>query len=170
MRDLELMRTSEFPAPICSVARSLEIVGEWWTLLVIREAFFGTRRFSDFETRLGIAKNVLGDRLAKLVAAGVMARKPVAGRGNPMHYTLTPMGRDLLPVIIALMQWGDRWIYGPDRAPVRVLERATGREIAPMRVNSDAGQPLAPREMVLVPGPGADETVPRRIGEIGDVA
>jgi len=99
------MRSSEFPGQLCSVARSLEVVGEWWTLLVVREAFFGTRRFSDFETRLGIAKNVLSDRLAKLVEAGVMARNAVVGRGNPRDYTLTPMGRDLFPAIVVLMQW-----------------------------------------------------------------
>ena len=108
MVETPAMRNSEFPSQICSVARSLEIVGEWWTLLVVREAFFGTRRFSDFEANLSIAKNVLSDRLAKLVEAGVMERKPVVGRGNPQDYTLTPMGRDLFPAIIALMQWGDR--------------------------------------------------------------
>src|ERR1700722_15394726 len=107
MRKSAEMRSSEFPAEMCSVARSLEIVGEWWTLLVIREAFFGTRRFSDFEARLGIAKNVLSGRLAKLVEAGVLERRAVVGRGNPRDYRLTPMGRDLFPAIIALMQWGD---------------------------------------------------------------
>jgi DNA-binding HxlR family transcriptional regulator len=133
MVETDAMRSSEFPSQICSVARSLEIVGEWWTLLVVREAFFGTRRFSDFEANLSIAKNVLSDRLAKLVEAGVMERKPIVGRGNPQDYTLTPMGRDLFPAIIALMQWGDRWIYGAERAPVRVLDHEGGAEIARMK-------------------------------------
>jgi DNA-binding HxlR family transcriptional regulator len=159
------MRNSEFPSQICSVARSLEIVGEWWTLLVVREAFFGTRRFSDFEANLSIAKNVLSDRLAKLVEAGVMERKPVVGRGNPQDYTLTPMGRDLFPAIIALMQWGDRWIYGAERAPVRVLDHEGGAEIGRMKVTTPEGKPLQPKDVVVVPGPGADEAVRRRFGK-----
>ena len=158
------MRSSEFPSQICSVARSLEIVGEWWTLLVVREAFFGTRRFSDFEANLGIAKNVLSDRLAKLVEAGVMERKPVVGRGNSQDYTLTPMGRDLFPAIISLMQWGDRWIYGIERAPVRVLDHE-GAEIARMKVTTPEGKPLQPKDIVVLPGPGADEAVRRRFGK-----
>ena len=165
MVDTAAMRNSEFTSQICSVARSLEIVGEWWTLLVVREAFFGTRRFSDFEANLGIAKNVLSDRLAKLVEAGVMERKPVVGRGNPQDYTLTPMGRDLFPAIISLMQWGDRWIYGAERAPVRVLDHERGAEIARMKVTTPEGRPLQPKDVVVVPGPGADEAVRRRFGK-----
>ena len=158
------MRSSEFSSQTCSVARSLEVVGEWWTLLVIREAFFGTRRFSDFATHLGIAKNVLSDRLAKLVEAGVLERKPVVGRGNPLDYALTPKGKDLFPAIVALMQWGDRWLYGGERAPVRVLDRESGAEIAPMRVTTPEGRPLEANEVVLVPGPGADGALQRRFG------
>src|SRR5271156_2547413 len=156
MVETSAMRSSEFPSQICSVARALEIVGEWWTLLVVREAFFGTRRFSDFEANLGIAKNVLSDRLAKLVEAGVMERKPVVGRGNPQDYTLTPMGRGLFPAIISLMQWGDRWIYGAERAPVRVLDHVGGVEIAQMKVTTQRGRPLESYDAVVVPGPGAD--------------
>src|SRR5580700_7020089 len=146
------MRSSEFASQTCSVARSLEIVGEWWTLLVIREAFFGTRRFSVFEANLGIAKNVLSDRLAKLVEAGVLERKPVAGRGNPVDYGLTAKGRDLFPAIVALMQWGDRWIYGEEGAPVRVLYREAGTEIARIEVTTPDGRRLDVRDAVVAPG------------------
>ncbi len=161
------MRTSRFPKQICSIARTLEIVGEWWTLMIVREAFFGTRRFSHFESNLGIAKNVLADRLAKLVAAGVLQHFACEGRGNPGDYVLTERGRDLFPIIIGLMQWGDRWAYGQTRTPVRVLDRACGREIAPMRVVSADGDPLSLKDVVVVPGPGADELVRRRFGARG---
>jgi hypothetical protein len=103
--------------------------------------------------------------LAKLVEAGVMERKPVVGRGNPQDYTLTPMGRDLFPAIIALMQWGDRWIYGAERAPVRVLDHEGGAEIARMKVTTPEGKPLQPKDVIVVPGPGADEAVRRRFGK-----
>jgi DNA-binding HxlR family transcriptional regulator len=157
------MRHSEFPSQVCSVARSLEIVGEWWTLLVVREAFFGTERFSDFEANLGIAKNVLTDRLNTLVDAGVMRRTPVPGRGNPVRYSLTDQGRDLLPVLVALMQWGDRWVNG-GKAPVRVLERTSGKEVALVRVTNSGGAKLGARDVVIVPGPGADAALKNRFG------
>ena len=166
MKKHAAMRNSEFPSQTCSVARSLEIVGEWWTLLVIREAFFGTRRFSDFAANLGIAKNVLSNRLAKLVEAGVLERKPVVGRGNPQDYGLTPKGKDLFPAIIALMQWGDRWVYGAERAPIRVLDRETGDEIAHLEVATPEGKPLRLNQALVAPGPGADQATRQRLDKM----
>ena len=158
------MRSDTFKTQTCSVARALELVGEWWTLLIFREAFFGTRRFSDFERNLGIAKNVLSERLTKLVGAGLMERFPVAGRGNPQDYVLTEKGEDLLPVVVALMQWGDRWIYGGKRAPIRLLERETRDEIERIEVRTPRGKRLPFREIVVVSGPGATDAVRRRFG------
>jgi len=155
------MRNDQFPSQTCSVARALEIVGEWWTLLIIREAFCGTQRFGEFERNLGVAKNVLSDRLSKLVACGVMERVDVPGRGNPRDYRLTEKGRDLFPILVALMQWGDRWAAaaGP---PLRLVEQATGEEIAALRVTGAGGGGLAPEDVRIEPGPGADEKVRRR--------
>lgn len=157
------MRHDHFPAQICSIARSLEIVGDWWTLLVVREAFFGARRFGEFEANLGIAKNVLSNRLERLVEAGVLTRAPEPGRGNPVAYRLTERGKDLLPVLVALMQWGDRWINS-GREPVTLLERATGEEIAPLAVSTREGRALSAGDVLLTPGPGADEAIVRRFG------
>jgi DNA-binding HxlR family transcriptional regulator len=158
------MRKKEFSSQICSVARALEWVGEWWTLLIVREAFFGTRQFSDFERHLGVAKNVLTERLHKLVEAGIFERTAVRGRGNPQLYTLTEMGHDLLPVIISLMQWGDRWLNGPGRAPVRVVDRASRDEISPMLVRDRSGRALSLTDIQVVPGPGANDAIRRRFG------
>lgn len=158
------MKNDAFPSQTCSVARALEIVGEWWTLLIVREAFFGVRRFSEFERNLGIAKNVLSERLSKLVASGLMERIDMPGRGNPRDYNLTDRGRDLLPIVVALMQWGDRWIVGPERSPIRVLDRETGEEIAQMRVTAASGRPLSLEDVSVAPGPGADEAIRRRFG------
>ena len=159
------MKHSEFPSQICSVARTLEIVGEWWTLLIVREAFFGARRFGEFEANLGIAKNVLSDRLAKLVAAGIFEHGAIPGRGNPGAYRLTDKGRDLFPTIVAMMQWGDRWAYGGVGAPARVVERTTGEDIAPLRVSSAKGRALALADVMVAPGPGATEAIRRRFGK-----
>lgn len=158
------MKNDTFPGQTCSVARALEQVGEWWTLLIVREALFGARRFGEFERNLGIAKNVLSERLSKLVASGLMERTEVRGRGNPRDYRLTDRGRDLLPVVVALMQWGDRWIAGEGGAPVRLLDRESGEEIARMQVASASGKPLSLADVRVAPGPGADAAIERRFG------
>jgi DNA-binding HxlR family transcriptional regulator len=158
------MKGSSFDNQVCSVADALSEVGEWWTLLILREAFFGTQRFTDFQARLGIARNILSARLNKLVETGILVPHVAAGRGNPRLYRLTEKGREVLPVFIALMQWGDRWINNEGNAPIRILEAATGEEIEPVRVRSRDGRPLAAREMRIVPGPGADADIRQRFG------
>ncbi len=132
--------------------------------MILREAFFGTRRFTDFQERLGIARNILSARLNKLVKSGILTRAAAPGRGNPRLYRLTEKGRDVLPVFIALMQWGDRWINNDGKAPVRILESATGLEIEPVRVRAGDGRLLAARDMRIVPGPGASVEIQRRFG------
>ena len=103
----------------CTIKGALEIVGEKWSLLVLREAFFGIRRFDDFHRVLGCARNLLSDRLAKLVDHGVLDRVAYRepGQRTRHEYHLTEKGRDLLPALVALMQWGDRWTAGPDGPP-----------------------------------------------------
>ena len=158
------MKHAVFKTQHCSVARTLEQVGDWWTLLIVREALFGTRRFSDFHARLGIAKNVLSERLSKLVETGILERSQVAGRGNPQNYTLTAKGRDLFPIVVALMQWGDRWVQGRGREPLRLIARGNDKPIAPVCVCDQAGVPLELAEVRIAPGPDADETIRARFG------
>lgn len=157
------MARSEAEGGICSIARSLEWVGEPWTLLIIREAFFGTRQFSEFERYLGIAKNVLSARLRKLVELEILDRTPEAGRGNPQIYTLTEKGKDLFPILVALMQWGDQWIAN-GRAPVRIVHRETQEEIGPLRLRDLRGKALTSRDICIQPGPGANQAIRRRFG------
>lgn len=164
------MKSQTFDALNCSVARALEQIGEWWTLLIIREAFFGVRRFSEFERRLGISRNILSERLAKLVANGILERRNVVGRGNPQDYTLTSKGRDLFPIVVALMQWGDKWINHEQGAPVILFERDSGAEIGAIQIVSDKGAALRPSRVGIRPGPGADETILARHAEFNDRA
>src|SRR3954469_20565022 len=105
----------------CSLARSLEVLGERWTLLIVRDAFHGLGRFDEFQRSLGVATNVLASRLQKLVAAGILAQEAPRGR-----YRLTPKGRDLFPVVLTLMAWADRHEPGPDGPEVHILHRACG--------------------------------------------
>jgi DNA-binding HxlR family transcriptional regulator len=141
----------------CSVARALEILGDWWTLLVVREAFFGTRRFADFAENLDISRNVLTSRLAHLVRHGVLARVDAGVHGTRYEYVLTPQGKDLATMMTALRQWGDRWIFGPGNEPVEVLDRRTGRPIPPVRILGEDGAPITSRDLDVRPGPGASK-------------
>lgn len=152
----------------CSVARALDVLGDGWTMLVVREAFFGTRRFGDFERALGIAKNVLTQRLAHLVERGVLERVDAGTHGTRYEYVLTPMGKDLVTVITALRQWGDRWLTQPGREPLLVIDRRTQRAIPRLRLLDEAGRPLRALDLELRPGPGATKETLERFSHAGD--
>lgn len=159
------MRRKTFAHMNCSVAQALEVVGQWWSMLILREAFMGTRRFRDFQHNLGIARNILSARLRKLTRRGVLRRAP-AGGGRRYEYRLTDKGRALFPAITALRQWADRWVLGTDKAPMRAVEIASGEEIAEVRVLSRAGRELAPRDVALIAGPGATRATRARLEAI----
>ena len=142
-----MKRTSYADMP-CPMAQALERVGEWWSLLILRECFGGVRRFGDFERRLGIAKNVLSARLKHLVEAGVLERRASKEDAREIEYRLTESGKDLAPVLIALAQWGDRWIYG-GKAPVRFVNRHTGAPLADLGLRDDNGERLSLRDLQM---------------------
>ncbi len=129
----------------CSIARSLDVVGEWWTLLILRDAFRGVRRYEDFLTSLGIARNVLAVRLAKLVDSDILERVPVPEHAGRHEYRLTEKGRDLQPVLLSLLRWGDRWAIHEDEAPPVVLDHTgCGHEADPRLVCGSCGAELHP--------------------------
>lgn len=146
----------------CSVAQALEIIGDWWTIMIVREAFLGARRFVDFEANLPISKNVLTQRLAHLVEHGVLERVDAGQHGTRYEYVLTPKGKDLTTVLTALRQWGDRWVFGAGREPMLVVDRRTGRPIPRVRVLGEDGQPVAARDLEPRPGPGASKATLKR--------
>jgi DNA-binding HxlR family transcriptional regulator len=114
------MKRTSFAGMACSVAQTLEVVGEWWTLLIVRDAFLGVRRFEDFQRRLGVSRNVLAERLATLVRNGILISVPYQDHPPRSEYRLTDKGRELYPVIVTLRQWGDRWLQaGPPPVVVR---------------------------------------------------
>ena len=123
------MLNRTYPDQDCSIARTLEVVGERWSLLILREAFWGTRRFDDFQAHLGIARNVLTARLAHLCESGLMEKRPYSERPPRYEYHLTDSGRALGPVLIALIKWGDAHQPSPDGPPVRVLHSDCGGDV-----------------------------------------
>ncbi|WP_193166116.1 winged helix-turn-helix transcriptional regulator [Microbulbifer hainanensis] len=132
----------------CSVACALNEVGDWWSLLVIKQAMLGTRRYVDFQNSLGIAKNILCDRLSRLVDNGVMTRVNVGEHGTRYEYRLTDKGRDLFTVVVALRQWSERWNGNKDE--MQLVEGATGEAIAPVVVQNAAGETLTIRDVLFV--------------------
>lgn len=152
----------------CSIARALEEVGEWWSLLIVRECTQGSTRFDEFQSGLGIARNVLTSRLERLTELGILERFPIEGRANTDGYRLTRKGEELYPVLVALMQWGDRWVTATGKPPVTLVEDATGKPIEPMTVRSTDGQPLSFRDVRFTAGPGATSTTREVIAHRND--
>lgn len=148
------MRRASFDAMDCSVAQSLEVIGEWWTPLILRDAFLGIRRFGDFQQRLGIARNILATRLDTLVEHGVMVKVPYQDHPVRYDYKLTEKGRDLWLVITALREWGDRW-EAPQGRPVEVVHRSCGEITSIVPTCSCCGEVLTPFDLDARPGPGA---------------
>ena len=145
------MRRTSFSDMSCSIARCLEQVGDGWTLLIVREAFFGTRRFGEFQSHLGIAPNVLTARLQGLVQHGILQAMAESENGRVLDYRLTDKGRDLFPIIVALLQWGDHHAPAPEGPSVQLVDRENGRPIAPLLVRSDDGRVLQARDVRAKP-------------------
>ncbi len=142
------MRRKRFERDACGVARALDAVGEWWTLLIVREAMFGARQFDEFQRRLGISRNALTARLKRLVAAGVLERVPLVDGGRREGYKLTVAGKDLSPVLMALRLWGDTHMR-PEASPAHLVDSETGEPIAGLRAVVADGRIVPPRRVVL---------------------
>ncbi|HEY5025590.1 MAG TPA: helix-turn-helix domain-containing protein [Acidimicrobiales bacterium] len=140
------MERKSFADMDCSVAQCLEVVGEWWSMLIVRDVFLGVSRFDDFQRRLGISRNILQQRLARLVDAGVLTRVPYSEHPPRHDYRLTDKGRDLWPVLTALRQWGDRYAapFGP---PLEVSHKACGSAAEAVLVCGSCGEPIGPRDV-----------------------
>jgi len=157
------MQRKSFSRMNCSIARALEEVGEWWSLLIVRECTQGATRFEEFQKELGIARNILTVRLDRLTELGILERFALEGRANTEGYRLTQKGEELYPVLVALMQWGDRWLACDGKPPVQLVEDATGEVVEPITVRCKGGAPLSFREVRFSHGPGATENTDRVI-------
>jgi DNA-binding HxlR family transcriptional regulator len=138
----------------CAIAQSLEIIGEWWTLLILRDAFLGVRRFDDFQARLGIARNILSSRLDTLVDAGVLERRVYDAARARSDYVLTDKGRALWPVLNAIRQWGDDWVLGEGNEPLELLHTRCGCYTQAVPTCDQCGEELRLEDVRSVPGPG----------------
>jgi DNA-binding HxlR family transcriptional regulator len=155
------MQRKPFGNMQCPIARSLERVGEWWSILILRDAFHGLTRFDQFQKSLDIAPNMLTRRLSTLVESGLLERRRYHERPPRYEYVLTERGRDFRPVLWALLSWGNKH-FAPEGKSVVIVDRDTGAEADPVLVDRASGRPLSEPEFRSAAGPAADERTRRR--------
>lgn len=166
----QFMHRTSFAAMHCSLARTLEVIGEWWSPLILRDLYLGVTRFDDLATDLGLSRNLLTTRLDGLVAAGIVERRPYQEKPIRNDYVLTQAGRELVPVIMALTNWGDRWVAPPGGPPVRFRHHICGEEFTATVTCSACQRLITDDEVTVLPGPGGrpapgTAVVSRRIAE-----
>ena len=150
----------------CSIAAALNLLGDRWSLLIVREALYGADRFGQFQRNTAISKNLLTDRLNQLVADGILERVAFADRGTNHVYRLTESGRALETTMVALQQWADRFVYGEGKEPVRLFDKASDRPVPQIEIKDASGEPISFDGVTFKPGPGADKHTRRRLSEI----
>jgi DNA-binding HxlR family transcriptional regulator len=163
------MQRKSFADMPCPVARALERVGDWWTILILRESFYGTTRFDEFQQILEIAPNILTARLKQLVQDGLLEKRPYSEKPPRFEYHLTEAGRDFRPVMLALMTWGNKY-FAPEGESVTLVNAATGAAIEPVMVNAADGQPVDGTAMTYAAGPAASRALKRRLEVIAQRA
>ena len=136
------MKQKSFADMRCSIARALDVIGPWWTFLILRDAFMGVRRFKDFERSLGIAKNTLSNRLKLLVDNGLLDKTPGADGSKYSEYQLTEKGKELFPILTALAQWGDKWAAHEDGPSFTIIDKRSGSPIPQQVIVDDTGNPI----------------------------
>lgn len=148
-----MVKRTSFEGDGCPVARSLEAIGDWWTLLIIREAMLGLCRFGEFQSKLGMAKNILSARLRSMVDHGILTMVPASDGSSYQAYVLTPKGRGLFPILVALRQWAEEFDDHPEEIETILVDRAKGRPIRKIELRAADGRLLSPADTTLKPRP-----------------
>jgi DNA-binding HxlR family transcriptional regulator len=150
--DRMVKRTSHRNAG-CPVARPLDAIGDWWSLLIVRDAFDGLRRFGEFQKNLGLAKNILSARLRNLVEHGILDTVPASDGSAYQEYVLTEKGRGLFPLLVALRQWGEDYFFEPGEAHVLLVDRKNGLPVRRLELRAQDGRVLGPEDTLVSPAP-----------------
>jgi DNA-binding HxlR family transcriptional regulator len=144
----------DYPGQICSIAKSLEVIGERWSLLIVRDVLNGNRRFGELQTSLGVARNVLSARLQRLIEEDILERRQYQDNPARYEYFLTEKGLDLWPALIALLNWGDRYSPGPEGPPKTIVHKVCGGRVSDRGICEDCSKVLHARDARQIPGPG----------------
>lgn len=158
------MQRKTFRDMPCPIARSLERIGEWWSILILREAFYGATRFDTFQKNLDIAPSMLTRRLNGLVDEGLMERRQYSLKPPRFEYVLTECGRDFLPVMLSMLEWGNKY-FAPEGISAQLVDKETGQRAEPVLVDAGSGKPVSFARHIIAPGPAATEGMRRRLEE-----
>jgi DNA-binding HxlR family transcriptional regulator len=150
-QETAMVKRTSFEGDECPIARALDVIGDWWSLLIIREAFFGVRRFGEFQKELGLAKNILTVRLRTLVDQGILATAPASDGSTYQEYLLTPKGRGIFPILVALRQWSEEFDYRPEEIATVLVDREKGRPVRKLELYSRDGRLLTAADTTLKP-------------------
>jgi DNA-binding HxlR family transcriptional regulator len=148
-----MVKRTSFECAECPIARSLDAIGDWWSLLIIRDALFGTRRFKEFQRSLGLAKNILTVRLRTLVDQGILKMTPASDGSAYQEYVLTPKGRGVFPILVALRQWSEEFDEHPEQIATILVDRDKGRPVRKLELHSQDGRLLSAADTMLKPRP-----------------
>ncbi|SFJ66004.1 helix-turn-helix domain-containing protein [Bradyrhizobium sp. Gha] len=148
-----MVKRTSFEGDACPIARSLEAIGDWWSLLIIREALFGVRRFGEFQSKLGMAKNILSARLRSMVDHRILETAPASDGSAYSEYLLTPKGRGLFPILVALRQWSEEFDDHPEQITTILVDRAKGRPVRKLELRAEDGRLLSTDDTMLKPRP-----------------
>jgi DNA-binding HxlR family transcriptional regulator len=159
------MQPKKIPYSECPAAQALQCVGEWWSILILRDAFQGFTRFDEFRNSLGIAPNILSRRLAHLTKSGLFERRLYSKKPPRYEYVLTARGRDFFPVVVAMFAWGNRNLAADGKA-LLLAERETARPLDPIMVDAESLAPITPDTVALVAGPAASRRIRERLATI----
>jgi DNA-binding HxlR family transcriptional regulator len=166
----EKVKISSFKGMACSIAGAADIVGDKWTILLVRDLFIGISKFDDFHTSLDIPTTTLANRLKVLTDRGLVEKRPYQSSPTRFAYRLTQKGRDLWPVLLAIAHWGDKYnMSGCGAAPMVFVDRTSGEEVKLLAVGSETGRPLRPSAIELIAGPGSDDKV-RKLMSVRDAS
>src|SRR5579871_5319450 len=163
------MQRKSFESQQCPIARSLQRVGEWWSILILRDAVYGLKRFDEFQKSLEIAPNMLTRRLNGLVKDGILERRLYSEKPPRYEYVLTEKGRDFRPVLATLLAWGNKH-FAPEGASVLLADKQTGAIAEPVVVDRVSGRPIPGGGFALVPGPAAGERMRQRLARAAEEA
>src|ERR1700712_4152703 len=154
---MAMVKRTSFEKDNCPIARSLDAIGDWWSRLIIREALFGSRRFGEFQKSLGLAKNILTVRLRALVDHGILQLAPASDGSAYQEYLLTPKGRGVFPILVALRQWSEEFDDHPEEIATILVDKENGRPVRKLELRSEDGRVLTPADTALKPRTGAKQ-------------
>ena len=162
------MKRKTFSGSPCQIARSLDVLGDWWNPLILRECIYGVHRFDGFQQWLGIGRNILTRRLAQLIDEGLLEKRAYQSAPTRYEYHLTEKGYDATKVLLAMMEFGEKWQFKKGKEPIRLFDADSGKRLHPIIVDAKTKEPIDPRNVTAGPGPGFPKSQSIRRQRFGD--